>query len=207
MTHDEMEEEVVQTQSTSESVVPGTETQILVQTTPVRSVGAQSTLTMQKTPSSSPSSPTSPDITLASFLPRKTRSLCDIYNVDTTNSFSFFSLFSKTDDPLTFEEVVKDDVWEQAMDEEIRCIENDQTQKLVDAHEDKDVISVEWIYKTKQDAKGNVQKHKARLFAMGFTQQPGIDFSETFCVSCTHEQVRIMFSLLHKTSVMFIKWM
>jgi hypothetical protein len=41
--------------------------------------------------------------------------------------FHFFSLFSQIDDPLTFEEVVKDDVWAQAMDEEIRCIECNQT--------------------------------------------------------------------------------
>jgi hypothetical protein len=41
----------------------------------------------------------------------------DIYNEDTKNSFSFFTLFSQIDDPLTFEEAVKDDVWAQAMDE------------------------------------------------------------------------------------------
>jgi hypothetical protein len=45
------------------------------------------------------------------MLPRKTRSIRDIYNKDTTNSFSIFSLFSQIDDPLTFEEVVKEDVW------------------------------------------------------------------------------------------------
>jgi hypothetical protein len=42
------------------------------------------------------------------------------------------------------------------MDEEIRCIENNQTWKVVDVPEDKDVISVKWIYKTKQGTKGNV---------------------------------------------------
>jgi len=57
------------------------------------------------------------------------------------------------------------------MDEEIKCIENNQTWKLVDVPEDKDVISVKWIYKTKQDAKGKVQKKKGRLVARGFTQQ------------------------------------
>jgi hypothetical protein len=143
-------------------------TQIPTQTTPVRSAGVQSTPRVQQTPTSSPSSSTSPDPTLASLLPRKTRSLCDIYNVDTTNSFSVFSLFSQIDDPLTFEEVVKDDVWAQAMDEEIKCIENNQTWKLVDVPEDKDVISVKWIYKTKQDADGNVQKHKEKVSCKRF---------------------------------------
>jgi hypothetical protein len=66
------------------------------------------------------------------------------------------------------------------MDEEIKCIENNQTWNLVDVPEDKDVISVKWIYKTKQDVDGNVQKHKVRSVARGFTQQPRIDFNETF---------------------------
>jgi hypothetical protein len=106
------------------------------------------------------------------LLPRKIRSLCDIYNEDTTNSFSVFSLFSQMDFPLTFEEAVKDDVWDQAMDDEIKCIENNQTWKLVYVPKDKDVISVKWIYKNKKDAEGNVEKHKQRLVARGFTQQP-----------------------------------
>jgi hypothetical protein len=50
--------------------------------------------------------------------------MCNIYNEDATNSFSIFSLFSQIDYPLTFEEVVKDYVWAEAMDKEIRCIEN-----------------------------------------------------------------------------------
>ena len=105
--------------------------------------------TAQKKPKIIPSSSTSRDPTLASLLPRNTRILCDIYNEDASNSFSVFSLFSQIDDPLTFEEVVKEDVSTQAIYEEIRCIENNQTWKLVDVSEDKDVISVKWIYKTK----------------------------------------------------------
>ena len=81
--------------------------------------------------------------------PIKTRSLREIYEAGTMNSFSLFVLFSQINDPLTFEEVVKDKVWEQAMDEEIECIEKNQTWEMVDVPKDKDVISVKWIYKTK----------------------------------------------------------
>jgi len=146
----------------------------------VQTTSAQYTPRAQQTSTSSLSSSTSSDPTLASLLPRKTRSLRDIYNEDTKKSFSVFALFSQIDDPLTFEEAIKDVVWAQAIDEEIICIENNQTWKLVDVLEYKDVISVKWIYKTKQDAEGNVHKKNAILVARGFTQQPGIDFSETF---------------------------
>ena len=36
------------------------------------------------------------------------------------------------------------------MDEEIECIEEKQTLELVDVLEDKDVISLKWVYKTKK---------------------------------------------------------
>ena len=45
--------------------------------------------------------------------------MCEIYEVDTPNSLLVFVLFSQIDDSLTFEEAVEDEVWEQAMDEEI----------------------------------------------------------------------------------------
>jgi hypothetical protein len=141
------------------------------------------------------------------MLPRKTRSLCDIYNIDTTHSFLVFVLFSQIDDPLTFEEAFKYDVWAQAMDEEIKCIENNQTWKLVDVPEDKDVISVKWIYKTKQDANGNVQKHKERLVARGFNSNMKLNSMKHLRQLCAWIQLELCCPLLRRTNGLFIKWM
>ena len=55
------------------------------------------------------------------------------------------------------------------MDEEIECIEKNQTWELVDVPEDKYVIRIKWIYKTKQDVDENVQKHKERIVRILFT--------------------------------------
>ena len=66
--------------------------QVTVQATP------RSTPRAQQTPTSSPSSSPSPYPTLASLMPRKTRSLREIYDVDTINSFLAFALFSQIDD-------------------------------------------------------------------------------------------------------------
>ena len=76
------------------------------------------------------------------------------------------------------------------MNEEIECIEKNQTSELVDVPKDKDVIIIKWIYKTKQDVDGNVQKHKARMVARGFTHQPDIDFNETFAQVVCMDTVR-----------------
>ena len=56
-----------------------------------------STPKVQQNLASSPSSSPSPYPTLASLMPRKTRSLREIYDVDTINSFSVFALFSQID--------------------------------------------------------------------------------------------------------------
>ena len=136
----------------------------------------------------------------------KKRSMREIYEAGTPNSFSLFALFSQIYDPLTFEEVFEE-VLAQAMDEEIECIEKNQTWELVDVPKDKYVISVKWIYKTKQDTDGNVYKHKERMVARGFTQKPGIDFNETFAPVAHMDTITTALAILHKTNVMFIKWM
>ena len=75
----------------------------------------------QATPTSTPSGhyfPSSSSLRSTSTNPVKKRSLHEIYEDGTPNSFSLFALFSQIDDPLTFEEVVEE-VWAQVMDEEI----------------------------------------------------------------------------------------
>ena len=81
------------------------------------------------------------------------------------------------------------------MDEEIECIEKNQIWELVDVPKDKDVISIKWIYKTKQDADENVQKNKARMVARGFTQQPDINFNETFAPAARMDTVRTVLAI------------
>ena len=81
------------------------------------------------------------------------------------------------------------------MDEEIECIEKNQTWELVDVPKDKYVVSIKWIYKTKQDVHGIVQKHKERMVARWFTQQPGIDFNETFAPVAHMDTVRTVLAI------------
>ena len=81
------------------------------------------------------------------------------------------------------------------MDKEIECIEKNQTWELVDVPKDKDVINVKWIYKTKQDVDGNVQKHKERMVVRGFTHQPNIDFNETFAPVSRMDTIRTVLAI------------
>ena len=70
------------------------------------------------------------DPTLSSLLPRKTKSLREIYQderyAEDYDESMNFALFSHSD-PKYFEEVVKEKKWCKAMDEEIDAIETNET--------------------------------------------------------------------------------
>jgi hypothetical protein len=64
------------------------------------------------------------------------------------------------------------------------------TWDLVDLPRNKKSIGVKWVYKIKLNEKGKIEKHKARLVFKGFSQQPVIDYGETFSPIARLEIVR-----------------
>ena len=82
------------------------------------------------------------------------------------------------------------------MNNEIDSIERNQTWDLVDLPHDKNSIGVKWVFKTKLNERGEVDKHKARLVAKGFSQQPGIDYGETFAPVARIDKVRIVLAIV-----------
>ena len=81
------------------------------------------------------------------------------------------------------------------MDEELKMIEKNQTWELVNRPENKEVIGLKWVYKTKYNEDDSVQKYKARLVAKGYFQKPGIDFNETFAPVVRMETIRTVLAL------------
>ena len=57
-------------------------------------------------------------------------------------------------------------------------------------------IGCKWVFKTKRDSKGNIERYKARLVAKGFTQHEGIDFKETFSPVSKKDSFRIIMALV-----------
>ena len=115
----------------------------------------------------------------------RTRSLSDVYERSNVAVF----------EPAEFEEVEKDDKWIEAMKEELRMIEKNDTWELVDRPQHRKVIGVKWVYRTKLNADGSVNKYKARLVVKGYSQVFGVDFSETFAPVARLDTIRMLLAL------------
>ena len=57
-------------------------------------------------------------------------------------------------------------------------------------------VGCKWVYKTKLDSQGNIERYKARLVAKGFMQREGIDYNETFSPVSCKDSFRIIMALV-----------
>ncbi|KAL0409127.1 UNVERIFIED_CONTAM: Retrovirus-related Pol polyprotein from transposon TNT 1-94 [Sesamum radiatum] len=138
---------------------------------------------------STPSTPSSSDQS-----PRY-RSINDIYNAtERMNGDNLFCLFMN-DEPLSFEEAIKEKKWIQAMEEEIHSIEKNDTWELATLPSGHEAIGVKWVYKIKRNAKGEVERYKARLVAKGYKQKHGVDYEEVFAPVARLETIRLLIAL------------
>lgn len=78
------------------------------------------------------------------------------------------------------------------MDQEIRAIQKNNTWELTDSGAKK--IGVKWLFKTKLNEKGEVDKCKARLVAKGYTQRAGIDYTEVYAPVARWDTIRLILS-------------
>ena len=116
---------------------------------------------------------------------RGTRSLSDVYERSNVAVL----------EPENFEEAKNEDKWMEAMKEELQMIEKNGTWELADRPQHKVAIGVKWVYRTKLNADGTVNKYKARLVVKGYAQVFGVDFSETFAPVARLDTIRMLLAL------------
>ncbi|PNY07765.1 putative copia-type polyprotein [Trifolium pratense] len=109
-------------------------------------------------------------------------------------TLAHFALLAGSD-PIAFDEAIKSSRWRKAMDAEIEAIEKNNTWELVELPKGEKAVGVKWIYKTKVNEKGEIDKFKARLVAKGYTQKYGIDYSEVFAPVARHDTIRMVIAL------------
>nr|GEY94367.1 retrovirus-related Pol polyprotein from transposon TNT 1-94 [Tanacetum cinerariifolium] len=76
--------------------------------------------------------------------------------------------------------------------------------RLVPRPEGKSIIKTKWIFKNKKDESSLVIRNKARLVAVGYSQQEGIDYDETFSLVARIEAIRLFLAYAaHKDFTVF----
>ncbi|KAM1712704.1 hypothetical protein ACFX12_023548 [Malus domestica] len=85
--------------------------------------------------------------------------------------------------------------WQNAMQEEYDSLRAQGTWKLVPPPENRSIVGSKWVYKVKKNPNGSISRYKARLVAQGFSQEHGVDYSDTFSPVVRHTTVRIIIAL------------
>nr|GEZ20947.1 hypothetical protein [Tanacetum cinerariifolium] len=88
-------------------------------------------------------------------------------------------------------EALRDADWVSAIQEELDQFARLKVWRLVPRPEGKSVIRTKWIFKNKKDESSLVIQNKARLVAVGYSQQEGIDYDETFTPVAQIEAIRL----------------
>ena len=66
------------------------------------------------------------------------------------------------------------------MEDEIKYMNANKVWDLKIISKGAKTVGCKWVYKTKLDSQGNIERYKARLVVKGFTQREWIDYNETF---------------------------
>jgi len=112
--------------------------------------------------------------------------------------YALFSVKSSYPEPKSVKEALKDEGWTNAMGEEMGTMHETDTWDLVPPEMVDRLLGCKWVFKTKLNSDGSLDRLKARLVARGYEQEEGVDYVETYSPIVGSATVR---SILHVATI------
>ena len=91
---------------------------------------------------------------------------------------------------------MKNPKWIQALEEEMKALQENNTWPLVPLPEGKKTVGCKWVFTIKHKADGFVERYKVKLVAKGFTQTYEINYQETSSPVAKLNTIRVLISLV-----------
>ncbi|KAG8475586.1 hypothetical protein CXB51_032459 [Gossypium anomalum] len=87
--------------------------------------------------------------------------------------------------------------WMFAMQEEMESLHKNKTWDLVKLPKGKKTVRCKWVFKKKEGTPGVEEpRYKARLVTKGYSQIPGVDFTDVFSPVVKHSSIRALLSIV-----------
>lgn len=98
-------------------------------------------------------------------------------------------------EPQSYHQAKYSPGWVAAMEKELSALEENHTWTLTDLPQGKKAIGSRWVYKTKYNPDGTVERLKARVVAISYQQIKGRDYTHTFSPVAKFATVRVIIAL------------
>lgn len=97
--------------------------------------------------------------------------------------------------PKSYRDALLDANWYAAMQDEYKALLDNNTWSLVSRPPGANLVSGKWVFKHKFNSDGSLTRYKARWVVRGYSQQPGIDYGETFSPVVKPATIRVVLSI------------
>lgn len=107
-------------------------------------------------------------------------------------------------EPKTCEDAMQTaekDQWAEAMREEIASLNKNNTWVLTELPQGEKAIDNRWVFKVKMNPDDSLERFKARLVVKGFSQQYGVNYTETFSPVVRYSSVRSILATAAKNKM------